>query len=138
MSTAESLPVFGLLSTQNRARKRSYAVFMAKRGSISPLEAVLRDNVLRLVKKHYEGKPGRLSRKNKNVVVSKIQRIIEDGGCTIHSLGPVADAFGLKPYQLLIHGLDVDDPQVYVTARTVRAINEVRQGGADEVDGKGT
>lgn len=93
---------------------------------ITPIEDILRANVVRLLEKHYDGKPGRLKRQNPQVRLATVQDIAKGAGCNVASLQPLADAFRLRPYQLLIRDLDVEAPQEAVTARQMRAIKELR------------
>jgi len=103
-----------------------------KRITIEPIEAILRANVKAVLKKDYQGKPGNFSRKHKNVRLSRIQDIDKFGACTMATLGRVANAVGLKPYQLLIPNLNVKDPQVAVKAREAKAIQLVQGDNSDE------
>lgn len=99
---------------------------MAKK-HVTPLEDVLRTNVQRLLDKHYGGKAHRLHDVHKHIALSKVQRIVDDGGCTVATLGPLADALEVEPYQLLLRDLDVNDPQTAVSATQLsRALDHVK------------
>lgn len=95
--------------------------------ALSPLENVLRNNVVRLLNEHYQGKAGRLVVEHKRVRLETLQNIVNgSGSASIAMLGPLAEAFDLKPYQLLIPDLDVNAPQEAITAKQMRAIRELR------------
>lgn len=99
---------------------------MAKR-VLTPLESTLQTNVKRLIEKHYDGKPGRLKKQNPLVRLATIQDVVKGGGCSIASLGPIAKALKVDPYQLLIRNLDVEAPQEAITAAQMRAIRQLRE-----------
>lgn len=98
------------------------------RKSISALEDLLRANVQALLKQHYGGSTYQLKKRNKTVRLETVQKILKgEGGCNVSSLLPLADAFGLKPYQLLLPDLNVKEPQQVVSARHVRALKQLRE-----------
>ena len=77
---------------------------------------------------HYQGVPYRLKKKNKRVRLETLTDILGGkGGCNVASLGPLADAFGLQPYQLLIRDLNATEPQEAVTARQMRGLKQIRE-----------
>jgi len=92
----------------------------------TPLEAIVRDNVRRLLVKHFEGKPGQMSRLHENVTLSRLQDFLAGKGCLLASLQPWADAFGVKPYHLLIKDLDIDDLPEIVSAKRLRRLEKLR------------
>lgn len=94
---------------------------------LTPLESILQTNVTRLIEKHYDGKPGRVKKRHPTVRLATLQDIIKGGGCTVASLGPIAKALGVAPYQLLIRELDVNAPQEAVSAVQMRAIKQLRE-----------
>lgn len=91
------------------------------------LESIVRDNMNRLLKRHYEGKPGKMARLNPNVNLRGIQDFLKGGTCYLTSLQPWADALHVKPYHLLIKDLDVDEPQVLVSAKRMKQIEKLRE-----------
>jgi hypothetical protein len=100
------------------------------RKSITPVSDVVRQNFQRLLDEHFgprRGQPGRFHKAHRTIALSKIQNILERGGCNIDSIGQIATAFRLQPYQLLIRNLDVKEPQVAVPARQVLAIERLRK-----------
>jgi len=107
---------------------------MAKK-VITALEGILQENVKALLRAQYAGKPSRLAKKNPNVKLSRIQDVVKNGSCNVSTLGPLADAFDLKPYQLLIPSLDVDAPQRAVSAKHAKVLDDLATGGNDEADG---
>lgn len=94
---------------------------------LTPLESVLQVNVKRLIDKHYDGKPGRVKKQHPTLRLATIQDLVKGGGCTVATLGQVAKALKVEPYQLLIRNLDVDAPQEAVTATQMRAIRQLRE-----------
>lgn len=97
------------------------------RKAITPLEAVLRENVQGLLDAQYEGVPYRVKKRHKNVRLATLQDILSGkGGCTIAMLGPLAQAFGVQPYQLLIRNLDPKNPQQAISAKQMQAIKDLR------------
>lgn len=90
------------------------------------LEAIVRDNVKRLLKEHYQGKPGRISRLNENVSLSRIQEFLDGGGCHLASLQPWADALHVKPYHLLVKDLNIHDLPELVPAKRLRRLEKLR------------
>lgn len=97
--------------------------------ALTPLENTLRSNVIRLLQKHYQGKAGRLVSEHKRVRLETLQNIVNGTGTSsLPMLAPLAEAFGLRAYQLLIPDLDVDAPQEVVSARQMRALRELREG----------
>lgn len=89
--------------------------------SSSALEAIVRDNVTRLIKKHYQGKPGQMSRLNKNVNLRGVQDFLAGGSCYLSSIQSWADALHVKAYHLMIKDLNLEDlPEVISAARLKR------------------
>lgn len=100
---------------------------MARRTTTTPLEATIRENVRRLIKEHYAGKPGQVARKNENVTLSRLQEFLAGKGATLPQLQTWADALHVKPYQLLIPDLNVQDPQELVSGKKLRQLEKLRQ-----------
>lgn len=104
----------------------------------TPTEDTLRVNVRALLDAFFDGKPGKFHAKHKkSVALSRIQGIRKDGACNIATLGRVASAFGLKPYQLLIPGLNVKSPQVAVSARLAKAIEHFKESEEEDETNRG-
>ena len=98
------------------------------RKSLSALEGVLRNNVRALLTQHYAGVPYRLKKRHKRVRLETLQDILQGkGGCNVSYLGPLADAFGLKPYQLLIPDLDTAEAQQAVSGKQLKLLKQIRE-----------
>lgn len=114
---------------------------MASKGNttktIEPAEDVLRLNVQRIVELRYENKPGRVHTLHPNIALSRIQEVYKTGKCTIGTLGRLANAFGFKPYQLLVPSLDIEEPQVVVPAPQAAAITQIAKARKHEADEEG-
>lgn len=105
---------------------------MAKPSSTA-LEAIVRNNVKRLIEKHYDGKPGRMFNKNKGSVnLRGIQSFLDGGNCYLSSLQPWADALHVKPYHLLVKDLNVDDLPEVVEAAKLRKLQKIHKAIAEE------
>ena len=101
---------------------------MAKR-RMHPIEDVLSKNLLALLAEYYDKSPGVFARKHKNIVLSRIQSVSKTGACNLQTLGHLANAFGLRPYQLLIPDLDVKHPQVATKAKHAKLIENLTERG---------
>lgn len=108
-----------------RAVPISFLPMAAKRKVASALENIARENMKKLVQKHYDGKRGRVHAKNPNVVLSRFQEFLDGGGCTLASLQPWADALHVKPWQLLVPNLDVDDLPEIVTNKRLKMLQRL-------------
>jgi hypothetical protein len=100
------------------------------RKTLTALEAVLHQNVKRLIDAHedYQGKVGRVKERHSKVRLETLQNLYNgDGGCNVASLALIADALGVQPYQLLVRDLDVKSPQQVVSARQMRAIKDLTE-----------
>lgn len=103
--------------------------FAMGRKALTALEAVLHDNVKRLLDEHtdYRGKPGRVKERHANVRLETLQNIYNGtGGCNVASLEWLANALEVQPYQLLVRDLDVKSPQQVVSAKQMQAIKDLR------------
>lgn len=100
---------------------------MPRRTTTPAIEAIVRDNVRRLLQKHYEGKPGQLKRKNKTVNLRGLQDFLKGGTCYLTSLQPWADALHVRTYHLFVKDLDIDDLPELVPGRRVRTLEKLRE-----------
>ena len=104
--------------------------------SVPAVKAILRANVARLLDRDFpqhRNRRGQLmafiaarrgfTRKN----LSKLQRVTKEGSCNLMTVGQLAAAFGLDhAYQLFIHELDVEKPQVALSEKELARELETR------------
>lgn len=126
--TAEKSTRFRVVVNPQTGMTSSVCSNAMGRKSLSALEGLLRKNVQELLAQQYGNVPYRLKKRHKRVRLETLTDIIQGkGGCNVSYLGALADAFGLKPYQLLIPDLDAKEPQQVVSGKQVRLLKQIRE-----------
>ena len=133
VSTRATLPVFGSMSTRNRATIPITVQAMPTKQE-SHLRQVVARNVQALLDRDFPGKRGQHSRfckKRAGIALSRMQNASKDGGINMATLARIATAFGVLPYQMLIDGLNVKEPQIAIEKRYYMAAKQIAKDLAE-------
>lgn len=128
------LPACGYMSTGTPVAHCDYPFSgMPSRPAVSALDGLVRQNLQKLLRKHYDNKPGRMYEKNKNagIVLSRLQAFLNGESTayisSLHSWVAAFQAYDVKAYHLFVPDLNVDDLPDVVPANKMRQFEKLRK-----------
>lgn len=98
------------------------------------IRRIVATNVQALLDRDFPGPGGQIGRflkKHPKVGLSKMQRAVNEGGINMSTVDQIAAAFKVQPYQLFIHKLNVDSPQIAIAPKYVANVQRM----AKELEG---